>query len=53
MNVEIVAGATVRELIEKTRCRAPRGEGYVDETKVIYKLEFTRYPDSDGFNQAC
>ena len=40
MNVEILAGATVRELIEKTRCSSPRGEDYLDETKVIYKLEF-------------
>ena len=40
MNVEILAGATVRELIEKTRCSSPRGEDYLDDTKVIYRLEF-------------
>ena len=40
MNVEILAGATVRELIEKTRCSSPRGEDYLDDTKVIYRLVF-------------
>ena len=50
VNIEILAGATVREIILKYNSHltkdSPKGasflEDYLNETKVIYRLEFGR-----------